>query len=478
MFTTKGHGVLKMNQSSTLSCLFNSTFAVIALVFFTSAAIAQQPVILGASGFGINTPAGRGGEIVRVTNLADSGSGSLRNCIEKTVPRVCVFEVSGVIRLSSSLEVRDPYLTIAGQTAPNPGIMLRGAKLSIRASDVLVQHLALRTGDDIDSANAGTGDGVSVNGYFSLVRNVVIDHCSVSWTIDEVADAAYDFDNITWSNNIFSEPLHDSIHPKGVHGYGPLIESANGRMSLIGNLLAHAYDRNPRSGVTDFVFVNNVVYDAESRGMALLNKDGRTTNNSVVGNVFRKTPEKPIILDGTPSSGIQLGTQLYLSDNVVDQTLSDQWSLVHNDTEIGRAAIESSEVLTWPSGLIALPTSGDTVLNHVLNNAGARPAARDAVDARIMSEVRNRSGQVINCVEPDGTSRCEKNGGGWPQYAENQRRLTLPDNPNGDDDQDGYTNLEEWLHALAAEVEGVGPPNSVPPSSVVKPNPPVIGQAN
>jgi len=453
--------------------MFNLARRILAVAVFGLAlttANAQQPVIPGAAGFGIDTPAGRGGEIVRVTNLDDGGPGSLRNCVEGTGPRVCIFDVSGVIQLTSSLVIRNPYLTIAGQTAPDPGIMLRDGSLEVRASDILVQHLVIRYGDATDPNEAYVGDSLKIVGYDSLVRNIVIDHCSFSWSIDEVASAAFAFDNVTWSNNIFSEPLHDSIHPKGPHGYGPLIESTNGSVSFIGNLFAHGYDRNPRSGVTDFVFVNNVVYNAESRGMALFNKSDRTSNNSIVGNVFRRAPDRPIILDGTTSSGIQLGTRLYLSDNASDQASSDPWSLVRNDSTIDRAAIESRDLLAWPSGLTALVTTDDAVLNHVLNNAGARPAARNVVDTRIMSEVRNRSGQVINCVDSDGSSRCGKNAGGWPQYAENRRRLTLPDNPNGDDDQDGHTNLEEWLHDLAAEVEGRG--------DVTKPNPPAFVQAN
>lgn len=278
-----------MIQSTTVSSLVRNISAMFVLTLATPVAFAQQPVIPGAAGFGINTPAGRGGEVVRVTNLADSGSGSLRNCVEKTGPRVCVFEVSGVIRLSSNLIVRSPNLTIAGQTAPNPGIMLRGAALEIRASDVLVQHVAVRAGDG-GSTDADTRDTLKINGYSSLVQNVVIDHCSFSWSIDEVAEIFFDFDNIALLNNIFSEPLHDSIHSKGAHGYGALVGSTNSRVSFVGNLFAHAYDRNPRAGATDFVFVNNVIYNAESRGMALFNRDGLMSKNSVVGNVFRKSP--------------------------------------------------------------------------------------------------------------------------------------------------------------------------------------------
>lgn len=441
----------------------------IALALTASTVFAQQPVIPGAAGFGINTPAGRRGEIIRVTNLADSGPGSLRDCVDRSGPRVCIFDVSGVIRLKSGLDVKNPFLTIAGQTAPSPGIMLRGAALEVRASDVLVQHIAVRAGDD-NSASADTRDALQVIGYSSPVRNVVIDHCSFSWSVDEVAELWFDFDNITFLNNIFSEPLHDSIHSKGIHGYGFLIESRSAKVSFVGNLFAHGFDRNPRAGVTDFVFVNNVVYDAASRAMALHNASGLASKNSVAGNVFKRTPQQPIHLD-TAYTPLQQGTRLYLSDNLGEQGSSDQWSLVRNGSQLSRSDIETSSAPTWPNGLAVLPTSGGVALNHVLNNAGARSSDRNAVDARVVAEVRNGTGQVINCVESDGSSRCSKNAGGWPQYAENNRRLELPSNPNGDDDADGYTNLEEFLHNLAVQVEG-------PSSNAPRPNPPQLTQVN
>ena len=108
-------------------------------------------------------------------------------------------------------------------------------------------------------------------------------------------------------------------------------------------------------------------------------------------------------------------------------------------------------------------------LSFVLANAGSRPAQRSDVDARIISEVRNRTGRIINCVAADGSTRCSANAGGWPKLAQNYRKLELPASPNGDDDGDGYTNLEEWLHQMAAEVEGlaaIAPP--VAPSVVVE----------
>jgi len=420
----------------------------VALMFISTGTLAQQPVIPGAAGFGMNTPAGRGGEIFRVSNLSDDGKGSLRACVEASGPRVCIFEVSGTIRLNGNLNITSPNLTIAGQTAPAPGIMLRDASLVIKASDVLIQHIAVRA--------------MKIAGVVP-VKNVVIDHCSISWAIDENLSAFENTDNVTISNSIIAQPLHDSIHSKGAHGFGVLIDSnnINSRFSMVGNLFAHSHARNPRSNAVDFVFVNNVVYNAGAMTVMLYNNPGSASDNSIVGNVFIDGPNTTADLirltgatDGDGNNEIILGTRLYLSDNSATGASSDPWSIVHNKSSLSREFLEVTSAPTWPASLQVWPTSGDVALDQVLNGAGSRPADRNSVDAKIVSEVKNQTGSIINCVEADGTSRCAKNAGGWPKLASNVRALSVPSNPNADSDGDGYTNLEEWLHQMAAEVEG------------------------
>ncbi len=188
------------------------------------------PVIPGGAGFGMETVAGRGGRVYRVTNLNASGAGSLKECVDGTTARVCIFEVSGTIRITSDLIVRNSRLTIAGQTAPSPGIMLRGAGLRIQTSDVLVQHLRVRPGDDPNGPDPENRDALKIQGSAEKpVKNIVIDHCSFSWSIDEVASVWGPHDNVTLSNNIFAQPLHDSLHPQHdrtgrmAHGYGVLL---------------------------------------------------------------------------------------------------------------------------------------------------------------------------------------------------------------------------------------------------------------
>lgn len=148
------------------------------------AAASALPVLPGAVGFGMDTPAGRGGAVHRVTNLNASGPGSLKACVDASGPRTCIFEVSGTIRMSSDLDITNPNITIAGQTAPSPGIMIRGAGIRVGASDVLLQHLRVRPGDAADGPDPGNRDALKVSSQ-TPISNVVIDHCSFSWAMDE-----------------------------------------------------------------------------------------------------------------------------------------------------------------------------------------------------------------------------------------------------------------------------------------------------
>ena len=174
---------------------------------------------------------GRGGKVYKVTNLNASGAGSLKACVaDATGPRVCVFEVSGTIRITSDMMVRNGNLTIAGQTAPSPGITIRGAALRIQANDILVQHIRVRAGDDTNGPDPDNRDSLKIEGSDSRqVKNIVIDHCTFSWAIDEIASVWGWHDNITFTNNIFAEPLNESLHmsddgrTREKHGFGVLL---------------------------------------------------------------------------------------------------------------------------------------------------------------------------------------------------------------------------------------------------------------
>ncbi|WP_153067107.1 pectate lyase family protein [Steroidobacter cummioxidans] len=420
------------------------------------------PVIPGAIGHGISTPAGRGGTVIRVTNTNYSGAGSLKACVDASGPRVCVFEVSGTITLPDDLTIRNRYITIAGQTAPSPGITLRGSGLLIRASDVLVQHIRVRPGDATGGEPPDNRDALKIEAPREApISNVIVDHCTFTWSLDEVASAWQYWDNISLLNNIFAEPLHDSIHPDGKHGFGVLIGPVDGSATLAGNLFANMESRNPMTAASRTVIVNNLIYNWANTAVDLQSR-GLVTQNSVVGNVFVRGPDTwsrtaPIGLRGDAST-LRSGAKVFLSDNVLHgaSSTSDAWASSLAGSIYGSLNLtnfKSTSPLAWPASMTTLPTSENVVRDHVLKFAGARPADRDAVDTRIINQTRNGTGRMINCVAPNGTTRCQLNGGGYPALAENRRALTLPANPN-EVTASGYTNLELWLHRMAAQVEG------------------------
>jgi len=457
-----------------------SSILLAAAVALGGATAAQaRPVIPGAAGFGMDTLAGRGGIVYKVTNLNASGTGSLKACIDGTTPRVCVFEVSGTIRLTTDLMIRNSKITIAGQTAPSPGIILRGAALRIQASDVLVQHIRVRTGDDPVGPDPSNRDSLKIEGSDAKpVRNIVIDHCSFSWAVDEIASTWGPHDNITFSNNIFAEPLNESIHPTddglGIekHGFGLLLGSAaNSSVTVTDNLFAHIVERNPLSRAMELVLVNNLVYDRGTMDVDLQSESGRITKSSVVGNVFLRGPSfsrdtRPIFVHTEGSHALISGSRVYDTDNYAPEASSGMVALAGGDVINNLMTTVTAPV--WNSGLVLLATANSTVYDHVLKFAGARPADRDSVDKRIVQSVKSRNGQIINCVSANGTARCSKNAGGWPTLVKNYRALTLPSNPGGVA-SNGYTNLENWLHALDENVAGTvqsSSPTSPPALSV------------
>lgn len=448
----------------------NSSLGGFGLVVFLAASSAVAvPVIPGATGFGIETPAGRGGEIFRVTNLNATGDGSLKDCIDASGPRVCVFETSGVIQTTKNLVVKNPFLTIAGQTAPSPGIMVRGAGLIVMTHDVLVQHIRVRPGDAPEGPTGTNRDALSIANSEDPPYNVVIDHCSFAWSTDEMISTWYEVGDVTLRHVLAAEALDDSIHvDEGVtdgttdmHGFGPLFGPSAGRLAFYGSLLAHNRGRQPMSITAELVWVNNVVYDRSQQFTSLHNRSGIPSQNALVGNMYIEGSSiwdwaegaSPIALTNELTES---ESRVYLADNTWSDMpdLTDSWDMVSNKSGQSVSVLKASSPTTWVDGLVAKPTANDEAKDWVLANAGARPADRDSVELRIVQDVLDGTGQVINCVEDDGSERCSKNAGGWPEYAVNAQQFEAPADPSGDEDDDGYTNLEEKLHEMANAVEG------------------------
>ena len=261
-----------------------------------SAAVQAFP---GAEGFGTETPGGRGGTVCQVTNLGDSGPGSLRSCVEASGPRYVVFKTGGTISLKNRLTVTNPNLTIAGQTAPGGGITLRmdpssgtdQGTMQIATHDVVVRYVRFRPG------NGGGADDShdAITIYKAGVKNVVIDHCSFSWAIDENVNTYDESTDITISNSIIAEGLSNAGHPTGEHSKGLLAGGVNAHnVSIHHNLFVSNMDRNPQiSGLSVADVRNNVVYnygDGSGSGVTLISSSKGEPRVNWVGNYYKPGP--------------------------------------------------------------------------------------------------------------------------------------------------------------------------------------------
>jgi hypothetical protein len=440
MYHVDSHHPRAQDGSSHSSRDGRKTFQVF-LPFVSKGSLAVFP---GAEGFGIDTPAGRGGRVIRVTTLADDGPGSLREALLTPGARVIVFEVGGTIWSTRNWDIHDPHVTIAGQTAPSPGITLAGGSLVIGTHDVLVQHLRVRPGDREEGPYFSDRDSFKILGTSlttapdRVAYNVVVDHCSLSWSTDENLSLwhpnVYD---VTIRHCIIAEALKATAYREEPgHSMNLLVGDHVKRVSIIGNLLAHGWERNPQaSGDTSSVIVNNVIYNGGQRAIQFQDySDSGPLLASVVGNVIVPGPDS--LPGGTRIDlydNLSPGTLIYLEDNEALGRTDDPWSVARIWAGINFNP-RASEPPLWPEILTVRPSK--EVLAWVLANAGARPWDRDAVDQRIISDVLDGTGRIIDSQDDVG---------GWPDLTPTYRVLDLPDDPSGDDDGDGYTNLEEWL---------------------------------
>lgn len=435
-------------------------------------------VFEGAEGFGASTTAGRNGEIVKVTNLNDSGAGSLRYALENVHgPRTVVFDVAGTIALKSQILVQDPYVTIAGQTAPGDGITIEGSRIRFKASEALVQGLKFRPGDG-DGQTPSDRDGVMVGTTDFAMKSLVFDHNSFEWAIDENFDLNGNVHNVTISNNIIAEALNDSLHSKGTHSKGLILSNwgstdptTNSNITVTKNFIAHNADRNPeiRAG-QNIEIINNYIYDP-GRGDRVIavgaGSDGALdTTVHIIGNVIEaglstaNVAKNPINLS---TMGTESG--IFLSDNaqVEKPGVTDQRKLV-NDTG-GGAYITTSEMFQG-SGVTVL--SSKDVINYVLTNVGADPHARDATDQRIIDSARTQTGTIIDT--PAGLKKvplvakaaADSDGDGMADWFESRFGLDMKARDhNGDSDRDGYTNIEEYIQGLLTGFKLTGPKQDV-----------------
>lgn len=391
------------------------------------------PAFPGAEGFGTDTPGGRGGKVIAVTTLAAEGPGSLAAALRTKGPRIVVFRVGGTIRLARDLNLDEPFATIAGQTAPGDGICILGGALRIRTHDVVVRHLRFRVGDDLAGPDPDNRDGVGIGNPREPVHHVVLDHCSVSWAIDENVSLWHLCHDITVQWCLIAEALEHSLHPKGAHGMGLLVGDHAQRVSVHHNLFAHNQDRNPLlKGDTSAEVINNVIYNWRWFATGLTDREGSGPQRAdIVGNTYLPGPQTHNRFGVGLEKTIRPGSAVFLRDNTVegapsDAAPDDEWKVA-----VSRAPFrDRSAIPTVPgSGLTA--QSATDALPQVLAQAGAVLPRRDAVDARIVASVRERTGHTIDSPRAVGA---------WPVYR------SAP--PPADADGDGTPDAWEQAHGL------------------------------
>lgn len=421
-----------------------------------SSPVFSLPAFPGAEGFGSETPGGRGGTVIEVTNLNDSGAGSLRAALTASSPRIVVFRVAGTINLLSRITVTQPYLTVAGQTAPGDGITIKNdvsngkGPIRISTHDVVLRYLRVRSGPSPN--DGGTLDAFNMYPAPN-VYNIVADHCSFSWSTDEVfqTGGAHDF-TVQWS--IIAEGLNYASHPEGAHSKGMHFEGANSdNISIHHNLLAHNYDRNPYINTTGiFDLVNNVFFNA-TRWTEIKDTDGEP-NANIIGNYYKLGPS-------SGSGGYEvfyynsMGRQprVYVQGNIGFHRPS-------NDLNENLIVQEDSRWMIVGSRFPAPPVatvSAFEAFNSVLDNGGAILPVRDAHDTRVMNDVRNGTGQLIDDPSQVGgwlvmnaeTPPADTDHDGMPDDWEGTYGFNFRDATDGsqDADGDGYTNIEEYLYA-------------------------------
>ncbi|MEZ5044803.1 MAG: pectate lyase [Saprospiraceae bacterium] len=436
----------------------------------------------GAEGFGQEATGGRGGRVIYVTNLNNAGLGSLRAAVETPGPRYVLFKVSGTITLQSRLDIKQGDLTIAGQTAPGDGICIRDYPVTISADNVIIRFMRFRMGD------VAGQEGDPLGGRFH--KNIIIDHCSVSWSTDEgLSFYANELMTVQWS--FITESLRNSVHSKGAHGYGGIWGGKNA--SFHHNLLAHHDSRNPRLGetagdafaLTDLVDLrNNVIYNWANNSCY----GGEAMNVNIVNCYYKpgpatRKPERIIAIDKNLESGTAVYDtwgKFYINGNYVagsDRATNDNWTYgVYNQihskygtlSAADKAAMRVDEAHSIDENVTT--HTAQVAYEKVLALGGAS-LSRDAVDERIVDDVKNAgflavgsagsTGGIIDSQEDvgawpslvTGVVPMDTSADGMPDDWKLQQHLKPDlDQTNGRDLSSAYDNVEVYINSLVKDI--------------------------
>jgi pectate lyase len=437
------------------------------LVMASSRMWSQVPAFPGAEGFGRFTTGGRGGAVYTVTSLADSvvkpPEGSLRWALNKPGPKTIVFAVSGTIELKRRLNISKGDVTIAGQTAPGDGICISGETVSVEADNVIIRHMRFRCGNEFP--------GEEPKDALSCIRhkNIIIDHCSMSWSVDE-AGSFYDNENFTLQWSVISESLYDAGHPKGEHGYGGIWGGKGATFHH--NLLASHTSRLPRfcgaryhpdtraGEIVDFR--NNVIFNWGFNS----SYGGELGQQNMINNYYKPGPAtrrdvRTRILEPFDSLGVW-----YIAGNYMEgsrSVTSDNWKGVEGHYA-GYHSIRSYSPFPFAP---VMTESARQAYRSVLKDAGATLPRRDSHDDRIIRETITG-----HCTYGDsygagtGIIDSQNSAGGWPllltyDVLSDTDGDGMPDkwelsrglNPENPDDRNtlapsGYTMLEEYINNI------------------------------
>lgn len=482
---------------------------VLAWVLATGVHGAEIKAFPTAEGFGATTPGGRGGRVIYVTNLNDAGPGSLRAALEATGPRIVLFKVSGTIELSGNIHIGEAssFVTVAGQTAPGDGVQLKNFTVAVHsgAHDVVIRHLRFRPGTGgvaIDPAR-GVPNGSNIDGFLvygnssKTVHDVVVDHCSIQWAVDENAEVYGNVTDVTYQWCIMAEGALWG-HEKGPHSMGMIMgwegnQPTQMRVSVHHSLFAHNRGRNPlmlpvgpsRPDACLLDFRNNVVYNwGGAQGATELGavKSGGAPLDADIGTVLKVNLVNNVYIPGPDTSGYFTlnGGLAHISGPVkvfLQGNFGPKCETGCGDAHWDRALVDISDVSNIKFAAKAKYGSDDEfatasvtttptkdVFETVLNGVGPTKPKRDTVDERIMHEVRTRTGKIgpFDGVDKLPHSRypvwnsspppTDTDDDGMPDEWERARGL---DRNNPADGwavaNNGYTNVENYLNELAGD---------------------------
>jgi hypothetical protein len=457
------------------------------------------PAFPGAQGMGAAAVGGRGGAVYIVDTLSDNPADGLtfREACQASGPRYVVFSVSGIIDLTSNLIIDDPYITIAGETSPG-GIVITGSQTNINTYEVIVRHMRFRLGATrVTSSNAEqVGDAVEIGRYQTTVTNpvqynIIFDHCSFSWGIDETVSAVCNTSDITFSWCFFSNGLSSSVHPESPHSAGFILwgkYSKEIKASIHHCFFGFNRFRNPENNYNSFIdSVNNVNYGFETtRTHEVGNQSGYTSTTNLIGNYtktlnsnstsyartayiisYNRNPTPRIYqtgcMDGTRE--LQTEPQLSVQEYFYDRTVSTSWQ---RSTPFDTSGYSGK-------GIRVTATPMDKkYASFIVANAGATKPVRDGVDTLAAEHYEAGTGSFTNSSEVDtlaeikslvgtlfGNAPADSDRDGIADSWEKSEFGNLEQSATGDYDSDGYDNIEEYFFYLAGNTRTVDVPKNL-----------------